>query len=83
VVHRHLEDQLIFLEGRDHDLKSLISSIQDEELSHLHVAQRRRGGECMVLRGAVALIGSLTDLLIWLSTWGDSTRMAREMRSAS
>lgn len=82
-VHRHLEDQLAFLDGRDADLKALISSIQGEELSHLHEAQARRGAVGPVQGGAVALIGALTDLLIWLSTWGDSTRMAREMRSGA
>lgn len=82
-VHRHLEDQLDFLEGRDSELRSLISSIQSEELSHLHEAQERRGRAEPVQRGAVVLIGAVTDALIWLSTWGDSTRMVREMRSAN
>lgn len=81
-VHRHLEDQLSYLEGRDGELKTLISSIQSEELSHLHEAQARRGASGPVQASAVVLIGALTDMLIWLSTWGDSTRMAREMRSA-
>ncbi|MGE0238772.1 MAG: demethoxyubiquinone hydroxylase family protein [Parvibaculaceae bacterium] len=81
-VHRHLDDQLAFLDGRDADLKALIASIQGEELSHLHEAQARRGASGPVQAGAVVVIGALTDLLIWLSTWGDSTRMAREMRAA-
>lgn len=80
-VHRHLEDQLAFLDRRDPELKALISSIHQEELSHLHEAQQRRGTEGSVQKGAVALIGALTDLLIWLSTWGDSSRMIREMRT--
>lgn len=79
-VHRHLDDQLAFLDGRDRELKALIASIQEEELSHLHEAQHRRGGTGPVQKGAVAVIGAVTDLLIWLSTWGDSTRMIREMR---
>lgn len=82
-VHRHLEDQLRYLEPRDADLKALIASIQSEELSHLHEAQARRGAVGPVQVGAVSFIGVVTDLLIWLSTWGDSTRMAREMKSAS
>jgi ubiquinone biosynthesis monooxygenase Coq7 len=80
-VHHHLEDQLAFLEGRDPELKALISSIQEEELSHLHEAQERRGAAGAVQKSAVVVIGAVTDLLIWLSTWGDSTRMVREMRS--
>jgi len=82
-VHRHLKDQLGYLESRDANLKSLISSIQDEELSHLHEAEARRGAAGPAQRGAVVLIGALTEMLIWLSTWGDSTRMMREMRRDS
>lgn len=82
-VHRHLDDQLRFLDGRDGELRSLIGSIQNEELSHLSEAQTRRGDTGPVQHGAVFLIGAVTDALIWLSTWGDSTRMAREMRSAA
>jgi ubiquinone biosynthesis monooxygenase Coq7 len=80
-VHQHLEDQLAFLDGRDPELRALIASIQEEELSHLHEAQERRGAVGPVQKGAVAAIGAVTDLLIWLSTWGDSSRMVREMRS--
>src|SRR5262249_13682532 len=40
-VHRHLEDQLRFLRHRDIELHSLILSIQQEELAHLHHAQQR------------------------------------------
>ena len=82
-VHRHLEDQLAYLDKRDLDLKALIASIQSEELSHLHEAQARRGATGPVQGGAVTVIGVLTDMLIWLSTWGDSSRMAREMRIAA
>ena len=32
------------------------------------------------LRGAISF---LTDLLIWLSTWGDSSRMAADLRRSS
>ena len=82
-VHRHLEEQLAFLDVRDPELKTLIASIQQEELSHLSEAQSRRGDAGPAQRGAVVLIGAVTDALIWLSTWGDSTRMAREMRAAA
>lgn len=80
-VHRHLDDQLAFLKDRDPELRTLISSIQEEELSHLHEAQHRRGSAGPIQNGAVVVIGSVTDLLIWLSTWGDSSRMTREMRA--
>jgi 3-demethoxyubiquinol 3-hydroxylase len=40
-VHRHLDDQLAFLTGRDADLYDTIMSIRAEELSHLHHAEAR------------------------------------------
>lgn len=81
-VHRHLEDQLAFLASRDPDLHALIASIQKQELAHLNEAennQKRRGLSHAVL---LPVIGGLTDLMIWLSTWGDSSRMRAEMARA-
>lgn len=84
-VHRHLDDQLEFLAGRDHDLHALISSIRVDEAAHLQYAEDRigsasRGPLTFVL---ISAITAITDMLIWLSTWGDTTRMARELRAAS
>ncbi|PDS77413.1 demethoxyubiquinone hydroxylase family protein [Rhizobium sp. L43] len=78
-VHRHLEDQLAFLETRDPQLHGLIDSIQEEELAHLREAEKnqtRRGvGHALLL----PVVAALTDLMIWLSTWGDSSWMRAEM----
>jgi ubiquinone biosynthesis monooxygenase Coq7 len=81
-VHRHLEDQLTFLASRDPHLHALIASIQEQELAHLHDAennQERRGLSHVVL---LPVIGGPTDLMIWFSTWGDSTWMRAEMARA-
>lgn len=81
-VHRHLDDQLLFLADRDAELHGIILSIREEELSHLHHAESQIvsiGGGFRVLQAA---IGNVTDALIWLSTWGDSARMARDLRVA-
>ncbi|NIX76345.1 demethoxyubiquinone hydroxylase family protein [Microvirga terricola] len=81
-VHRHLEDQLAFLASRDPDLHALIASIQEQELAHLNEAennQKRRGLSRAML---LPVIGGLTDLMIWLSTWGDSSWMRAEMARA-
>lgn len=78
-VHRHLEDQLAFLQTRDPELHRLIASIQEQELAHLHEAEKNqttRGLGHMLL---LPIIGFLTDLMIWLSTWGDSSWMRAEM----
>jgi ubiquinone biosynthesis monooxygenase Coq7 len=79
-VHRHLDDQLHFLAGRDADLHAIILSIREEELAHLRHAQAQLPALVFPQRVLQAIITSLTDLLIWLSTWGDSTRMARDLR---
>lgn len=82
-VHRHLDDQLAFLSDRDAELHGIIVGIREEELSHLHHAESQitafgPGGR--LLR---RLISDLTDALIWLSTWGDSTRMSGDLRTAT
>jgi ubiquinone biosynthesis monooxygenase Coq7 len=80
-VHRHLEDQIAFLRDRDQSLHDLIGSIQTQELAHLQHAvdhQPRRG---LVRALTLPLIGLVTESLIWLSTWGDSTSMRSEITS--
>jgi 3-demethoxyubiquinol 3-hydroxylase len=79
-VHRHLDDQLHFLAGRDTDLHAIILSIRAEELSHLRHAQAQLTRLGVQQRALQATIAAVTDALIWLSTWGDSTRMARDLR---
>jgi 3-demethoxyubiquinol 3-hydroxylase len=82
-VHRHLQDQLFFLKDRDPELHALILSIQEQEMAHLADAREHQGDAKSASRSAGnAVIGFATDVLIWLSTWGDSTWMSREMRAA-
>jgi ubiquinone biosynthesis monooxygenase Coq7 len=82
-VHRHLDDQLIFLGSRDGELHGIISAIREEELAHLHHAEAQLVAPTAgrrLLRGTISVI---TDALIWLSTWGDSRRMARDLQLAA
>ena len=81
-VHRHLDDQLYFLEHRDPELRDIILSIHAEELAHLHHAEQRIVITNRASRELHRLISWATDAVIWLSTWGDSTRMAQELRSS-
>jgi 3-demethoxyubiquinol 3-hydroxylase len=81
-VHRHLDDQLHFLSGRDTDLHAIILSIREEELAHLRYALDRLHEPGPGQRALQAGISAITDLLIWLSTWGDSSRMARDLQRA-
>lgn len=77
-VHRHLRDQLRFVWNRDPELHALILAIQDEELMHLHHAEERVA-DSGIARTLNSTITMATDAVIWLSTWGDSSRMAREL----
>jgi ubiquinone biosynthesis monooxygenase Coq7 len=81
-VHRHMQDQLLFLCDRDAALYALIAAIQDEELMHLSHAEARIERVTSWSRFLSGFISQTTDLVIWLSTWGDSARMARELAAA-
>jgi ubiquinone biosynthesis monooxygenase Coq7 len=81
-VHRHLDDQLFYLRGRDAELYSLIHSIQHEELAHRNYAQERTANDAVWARVITLFISGCTDVVIWLSTWGESSRMSKELRAA-
>lgn len=78
-VHRHLRDQLFFLRARDPDLYDLILAIQNEELMHLNHAEEQITSKSFWSRWLGNGISWATDVAIWLSTWGDSTWMKREL----
>ena len=78
-VHRHLEDQLVFLADRDKDLHALICEIQMEELAHLAHARQRMTAPNLGSKVLERVVALSTETVIWLSTWGDSARMAREL----
>ena len=80
-VHRHLEDQLFFLRDKDPELQALIEDIQEEELSHLHHAEKHITTNSLWTRLLTTIISRATDILIWLSTWGDSSKMMRDLKS--
>ncbi|WP_442581845.1 demethoxyubiquinone hydroxylase family protein [Mesorhizobium sp. ASY16-5R] len=82
-VHHHLLDQLAFLQFRDPELHRLIGSIQEEELDHLRTAQQRQKPGGVLHSTGVLVIGALTSTMIWLSTWGDTSRMKQELAGAA
>lgn len=83
-VHRHLDEQMHFLASRDLGLHDVIHGSRAEELEHLHHAEDQlgEGEDGMGARTLRATIGAVTGTLVWLSTWGDSSRMARALRDA-
>ncbi len=73
-VHKHLQDQIRYLEGKDAELNNLIRDIEKEELEHLEYA--RQHVEPTWLSWPLSnFIALSTDAVIWLSTQGDVTRM--------
>ncbi|GAA4120724.1 demethoxyubiquinone hydroxylase family protein [Aminobacter aganoensis] len=81
-VHRHLEEQLRFLKGRDEGLHAAILGIQEEELAHLEVARARRSSKGLLYGLAYGVIAAATSSMIWLSTWGDTSWMKRELEGS-
>jgi ubiquinone biosynthesis monooxygenase Coq7 len=82
VVHRHLEDQVRYLRDRDESLRSLILSIQEEEIAHLHHAQQRIATNVPWSRLLIAVVSACTDAVIWLSTWGESSTMSEQLAAS-
>jgi ubiquinone biosynthesis monooxygenase Coq7 len=82
-VHRHLDDQLAFLGASDPEMSLVIQDIQAEELSHLNYARALRGAASAPTQFLDLIIVGLTEALIWISTRGDSVRLARDLRAAA
>lgn len=79
-VHKHLIDQLRYLHGRDDALREIIESITAEELAHRDLAIQMQRERNATIRGAYTIISCLTASMIWLSTWGDPSFMASDLR---
>lgn len=79
-VHKHLIEQLHFLKDRDPTLFAAIDAIKEEELEHRDHAIEMQEGQSALARGAYSVIAALTTLMIWLSTWGDPSLMARDLK---
>jgi len=79
-VHGHMDDQVAWLMPRAPDLATAIAAIRDEEVDHLHRAQRERGTATAAwLRLLDITVAAATELLVWLSTYGASSRLHRHL----
>ncbi len=82
-VHRHLDHQLAWLAAdparADPELAAVIAAIQTEEEGHLAWAAARRPSQTPATRALYAAVAATVEALIWLSTQGESGRLAREM----
>lgn len=78
-VHGHLEEQIVYLDRRDPELAELIRGILVEEIEHKEYGAAGYDPDCRQARAFTGLISAVTEALIWLATFGDSTRMRRAM----
>ena len=82
-VHRHLLEQISFLDRADPELADIVRDILKEEVDHLVYARDRLPQRSLVLRIARALISLATETLIAISTRGDSFRLRRDLKEAA
>jgi 3-demethoxyubiquinol 3-hydroxylase len=82
-VHHHLSAQLHYLHARDAALFTLIQDIQTEEEGHLSLAIAEKGVPNPLTRAAEAVVRASVHLVVWLSTWGGSARMRRDLLGAA
>jgi len=76
-VHRHLDEQIAWATEHDPILAATIREIQREELEHLAFAVKERHSDGFVWLDR--LIATTTEGLIWVSTRGDSARLAMQL----
>ncbi|MEE9453411.1 MAG: demethoxyubiquinone hydroxylase family protein [Paracoccaceae bacterium] len=81
-VHKHMPDQLHFLKTRDPDLFDIIKGIQTEEEGHLLLARAEIGKTNSFAELLFKVVSLSVELVVWLSTWGDSSRMRRDLKEA-
>jgi ubiquinone biosynthesis monooxygenase Coq7 len=78
-VHKHLEEQIFFLEQKDEDLKQLIIKIQKQENEHLEYAEKNIKPSILI-KPIYWLISVSTYIVIWLSTQGDVSKMRKAIK---
>lgn len=81
-VHRHLSDQIHFLEGKDQQLKKVILDIQKQEEEHLDFAIKNIASQSFLITAVEKIVSVATDIVIFLSTWGDSVKMTQDLKNS-
>lgn len=78
-VHRHLVEQIAFLDSADPSLAQIVRDILVEEDAHLAHAEAHHDARSLLARALGALVAVATETLIFLSTRGDSLRLRGAM----
>jgi ubiquinone biosynthesis monooxygenase Coq7 len=82
-VHKHLVEQIAFLDRVDPPLAQIVRNILIEEDAHLAHAEAHHNARGLFARALSALVSAATETLIFLSTRGDSLRLRSAMVSAT
>jgi len=81
-VHRHLVEQISYLANRDWELAETIRDIQREEDAHLAFAEANHNPQSVPARLLGAFVAMATEVLIWISTRGDSAILRKQLSAA-
>jgi 3-demethoxyubiquinol 3-hydroxylase len=81
-VHQHLVEQQAFLMLHDAELLSIVQRVQSDEDEHLAHAEANLKVGGWIAQLIYPIVGAATELLIFLSTRGDSLRLRSAMRAA-
>jgi len=82
-VHRHLSEQISYLTAHDPELANIVQSIQVEENDHLEFAEARLNTKALGVRLLSGAVATATEIMILLSTRGDSLRLRAALKSAA
>ncbi|HKP22628.1 MAG TPA: demethoxyubiquinone hydroxylase family protein [Dongiaceae bacterium] len=80
-VHKHLVEQITYLQGHDDALADNIRQVQVEEDAHLAFAEANHDPRAPFARILSVLVEIVTEILIWLATRGDSARLGAVLRA--
>jgi len=80
-VHKHLVEQIAYLQGRDDALADGIRQVQVEEDAHLAFAEANHDPRTSFARFLSVAVEVVTEILIWLATRGDSARLGAVLRA--
>jgi ubiquinone biosynthesis monooxygenase Coq7 len=78
-VHRHLLEQIAFLDRADPPLAQIVRDILVEEDAHLAHAEAHHNTNGPFARALATLVSAATETLIFVSTRGDSLRLRSAM----
>jgi len=81
-VHQHLVEQQAFLNRHDMELLGIVQTVQVDEDAHLAHAEANLKGGGWLAKAIYPAVAAATELMIFVSTRGDSLRLRAAMKAA-